>query len=112
MNFLRRVVICRFDFKKEVKALSFSPNNEYIAVSHGNHVQLWSTPGLKRVFAPLALKRTYTGHYSDINSIEWSEDGAFILTGSEDMTAKIFTSTPVEGFMPITLAGWLCIHMV
>jgi periodic tryptophan protein 2 len=105
INFLRKVVICRFNFNKPVRALSFSPNNDYIAVSHGNHLQLWTTPGMKRSFSPLALVRTFGGHYSEINSIDWSPDGQFLLTGSEDMTARIFSANPIKGFHAISLAG-------
>lgn len=99
------VVLYRFHFKKPVRALSFSPDDKFVAVSHGNKVQLWHTPALRREFAPFALHRTYGGHYADVVSIEWSHDSNFFVTGAEDLSARIFSVNPYPDFHPVTLAG-------
>ena len=78
----------------------------YIAVTHGSHVQVWRTPNhLVREFAPFVLHRTYTGHHDDVLSIQWSPDSQCFMTASRDMTARLFTLNPVEGFRPKTFAG-------
>lgn len=78
----------------------------YIAVSHDTHVQVWRTPNhLIREFAPFNLHRTYTGHHDEVLSIEWSPDSKCFITTSRDMTARLFTLDPVEGFRPKTFAG-------
>lgn len=105
VNLRKGVVLYRFNFKKRVRALTFSPDDKYIAVSHGNKVQLWHTPALRRDFAPFALHRTYGGHYADVISIEWSHDSNFFVTGSEDLSARIFSVNPYTDFHPVTLAG-------
>lgn len=99
------VVLYRFHFKKPVRALAFSPDDQFIAVSHGNKVQLWRTPALRREFAPFALHRTYGGHYGDVVSIAWAHDSNFFVTGSEDLSARIFSVRPYPDFHPVTLAG-------
>lgn len=69
-------------------------------------MQVWQTPShLAREFAPFNLHRTYTGHYDDVLSIEWSADSRFFLTTSKDMTAKLYTLYPVEGYRPKTFSG-------
>lgn len=106
VNFRRGVVMHHFNFKKPVKAIKFSPDGKYIAVSHDSHVQVWRTPNhLIREFAPLELHRTYTGHHDEVVSIEWSPDSQCFISTSRDMTARLFTLNPVEGFRPKTFAG-------
>ncbi|KII87643.1 hypothetical protein PLICRDRAFT_162405 [Plicaturopsis crispa FD-325 SS-3] len=106
VNFRRGVVLHHFNFHKPVKDIKFSPDGKYIAVTHHAHVQVWRTPNhLVREFAPFNLHRTYTGHHDEVLSIQWSQDSKCFITTSRDMTARLFTLDPVEGFRPKTFAG-------
>lgn len=105
VNLKRGAVLYRFHFKQPVRALNFSPDDKFIAVAVGNKTQLWRTPGLVREFAPFVLHRTYTGHYADVVSVSWSHDGKFFVTGSEDLSARVFSVDPYPGFKPLTLSG-------
>ncbi|GAA5960716.1 hypothetical protein JCM3765_007302 [Sporobolomyces pararoseus] len=106
VNFKRSIVLHHFNFKKPVRDIKFSPNGKFIAVTHGSQIQVWHTPShLAREFAPFNLHRTYTGHYDDVLSITWSADSRFFLTTSKDMTARLYTLYPVEGYRPKTFAG-------
>lgn len=105
VNFPRRVVLYHFNFKQRVVALSFSPDDKYFAVSHGRRVQVWRAPGLRREFSPLVLHRVYTGMQGDVTALSWSDDGRFFIAGSEDMSCRVFSLHPTEGFLPHTLAG-------
>jgi periodic tryptophan protein 2 len=105
VNFQRGVILHRFSFKKKVRCIEFSPDDEHFAVSYGKHLQVWQTPALRREFAPFVLHRTYTGQHDDVVSIKWSSDGAFILAASKDNTARLFSLNPTPNFEPTTLAG-------
>ncbi|KAG9104888.1 hypothetical protein FRC06_006713 [Ceratobasidium sp. 370] len=106
VNFRMGVILHHFNFKKPVQAIKFSPDSKFIAVTHDSHVQVWKTPNhLLREFAPFVLHRTYTGHHDEVVSIEWSKDSKFFLTTSRDMTARLFSLDPIEGFRPKTFAG-------
>ncbi|KAJ8081548.1 U3 snoRNP protein [Marasmius tenuissimus] len=106
VNFKRGVVLHHFNFHKPVKDIKFSPDGKFIAVTHGAHVQVWKTPNhLAREFAPFTLHRTYTGHHDDVLSIQWASDSKCFISTSRDMTARLFTLNPVEGFRPKTFAG-------
>ncbi|KAI0072933.1 WD40 repeat-like protein [Panus rudis PR-1116 ss-1] len=106
VNVRRGVVLHHHNFKKAVKDIKFSPDGKFIAVTHDSHVQVWRTPNhLVREFAPFVLHRTYTGHHDEVTSIEWSPDSKCFLTTSRDMTARLFTLDPLEGFRPKTFAG-------
>ncbi|KAJ7158247.1 WD40-repeat-containing domain protein [Mycena crocata] len=106
VNFRRGVILHHFNFHKPVKDIKFSPDGKFIAVTHGTHVQVWRTPNhLAREFAPFNLHRTYTGHHDEVLSIQWSHDSTCFITTSRDMTARLFTLDPVDGFRPKTFAG-------
>ncbi|KAG8928017.1 hypothetical protein FRC00_001884, partial [Tulasnella sp. 408] len=106
VNFKRGTTLHHFNFKKPVEDIQFSPDGKFIAVTHGPHVQVWKTPNhLLREFAPFVLHRTYTGHHDDVLSIRWSTDSRFFLTTSRDMTARLFTLDPLEGYRPKTFTG-------
>lgn len=74
INYPRQTVLHQINFKAKVKSIKFSPNGKYVAITHGNHIQVWKAPGFTREFAPFVLHRTYTGHHDDVLQISWSPD--------------------------------------
>jgi periodic tryptophan protein 2 len=111
-NFLRRIVIYHLSFRGPIDALKFSPSGRHFAVGVGRRLQLWQTPsvpgteaGGELEFAPFVLHRELAGHFDVIQNIEWSSDSRFILTASKDLTARIWSLDPEDGFEPTTLAG-------
>lgn len=78
----------------------------------GRHIEVWQTPSTpdsspegELEFAPFVRHRVYTGHYDSIQSIEWSSDSRFFLSAAKDLTARIWSVDPEEGFLATTLAG-------
>ncbi|KAL5499177.1 PWP2 [Sanghuangporus vaninii] len=115
-NFRRRVVLHHINFKAETPpgGVKFSPDGKWIAVVGAGtgkggtsaSVQVWKTPSLlARSLVPFELHRTYTGHFDDVVNVEWAPDSSCFITTSKDMTARLFTLNPVEGFRPKTFAG-------
>lgn len=45
------------------------------------------------------------GHFDDVRHIEWSNDSRFFLTASKDLTARIWSLDPEDGFTPTVLSG-------
>lgn len=56
-------------------------------------------------FAPFVKHHTHTGHFDDVQHIEWSSDSRFFLTASKDLTARIWSVDTEEGFTPTVLSG-------
>ncbi len=56
-------------------------------------------------FAPFIRHRVYAGHFDTVQNIEWSSDSRFFLSAAKDLTARIWSVDPEEGFVPTTLAG-------
>ena len=106
INVARRALLAHMNFKLPVRDAQFSPNGQFLAVTHGNQVQVWRTPSIfVREFAPFVLHRTYVGHFDDVLSITWSRKGRFFLTTSKDMSAHLFSLDPIDGFRPKTFTG-------
>jgi WD40 repeat protein len=56
-------------------------------------------------FAPFVKHRTLTGHFDTVTSIEWSSDSRFFLSASRDLTARMWSLDPEDGFVPTTIGG-------
>jgi len=114
----RRIVLYHFSLKGPVSSLVFSSSGAHFAAALGRKIEVWktpSTPGLTEngdqdevgllEFAPFVRYRTYVGHHDTVQNIEWSSDSRFFLSASKDLTARIWSLDPEEGFTPTVLAG-------
>lgn len=115
-HFLRRVVLYHFSLKGPVSSLVFSPSGTHFAVALGRKIEVWKTPttpgaaggdeeGGGLDFAPFVRHRQYVGHHDTVQNLEWSSDSRFFLSASKDLTARIWSLDPEEGFTPTVLAG-------
>ncbi|BFZ53112.1 U3 snoRNP protein [Savitreella phatthalungensis] len=106
VNFRKRTVLHHFNFKGRVRDIKFSPCGNYFACAVDNQVQVWRSPRElehRRDFAPFVRHRVYTGHFDLVDRIEWSDDSRFFLSSSRDLTVRIFSLDPEEGFIPTSL---------
>ena len=111
-NFPRRLALHHFSFKGSVSALAFSPSGRYFVVGVGRFIEVWQTPSTPDVtqegeleFAPFIRHHVHAGHHDTVQNIDWSSDSRFFLSASKDLTARIWSLNPEEGFIPTTLAG-------
>lgn len=111
-NFPRRIALHHFTFKGAVSALSFSPTGRHFAIGLGRFLEIWKTPSVAGSqgkdgieFAPFVRHHRHAGHHDTIKSLQWSSDSRFILSASKDLTARIWSLNPEEGFVPTTLGG-------
>ena len=93
------------NFKGKVSHCEFSPCGRSFAVCVGKLVQIWATPTMLKEFAPFRLLRTYGGMYDEATCLAWSPDSRWIIVGSKDLTARIYSANHMEGYVPPTLAG-------
>jgi periodic tryptophan protein 2 len=91
VNYLRHSVLHHHSFKAPVLDAKFSPDGKYLAVTHQNIVQVWKTPGYTVEFAPFVLFGEFAGHYDQVTCICWSPDSKHFLTGSKDMTCRLYS---------------------
>lgn len=105
MNLARQVVVARFSFKERVADAAFSPDGKVIAVAMGRSIQLWCTPSLLHQFSAFSLLKQFTTHHDDVTSVSWSPNGRYIVSGSADLTCRIFSFGGEPGYIPVTLSG-------
>ncbi|RVX68383.1 hypothetical protein B0A52_07383 [Exophiala mesophila] len=110
--FQRRLAIYYFTFKSPISSLAFSPNGRYFVVGLGRKIQAWRTPSTptssangELEFAPFVLHREYGGHFDQVRHLSWSGDSRFFVSSSKDLTARLWSLDPEEGFEPTVLAG-------
>ncbi|ODA78384.1 hypothetical protein RJ55_05765 [Drechmeria coniospora] len=111
-NVLRRISIYHFSFGSPVTALSFSPSGKHFVIGLGRITEVWHVPSTPDAnldgeleFAPFVRHHRHTGHFDTVRHIEWSSDSRFFLTSSSDLTARIWSVDPEEGFTPTVLSG-------
>lgn len=110
--FHRRISIYHFSFKSSVSALSFAPSGQHFIVGLGRKIQAWRTPTTPDAnsngeveFAPFVLHREYGGHFDTVDDLNWSSDSRFFVSSSTDLTARIWSLDPEDGFEPTVLSG-------
>jgi len=110
--FPRRLAIYHFSFKTPVTSLAFSPDGLHFVVGLGRKIQTWRTPSTPSgaangdlEFAPFVLLREYGGHFDEVRHLSWSGDSRFFLSASKDLTARIWSLEPEDGFEPTVLSG-------
>lgn len=108
----RRLSIYHFSFRSKVTALAFSPSGQHFAVGLGRRTEVWQVPSTpdsnaegELDFAPFVKHHSHAGHFDDVQSIVWSFDSRFFLTASKDLTARIWSLNPEDGFQPTVLSG-------
>jgi len=107
VDYPRRTVLYRFNFKAPVLCCKFSRDGKFFAVTHANKIHVWRSPGKDREFSPFVKHREYTGQYDRTTCIDWRQDSRYFLVGSKDMTARVYSLYPEKkiGFVPVTFAG-------
>ncbi len=110
VNVRTRTTLHHFAFGAAVSDLAFDPRGRRLAIAYGQdnfRVRIWRAPsGETREFAPLALEKTVAGHTAAVVSLAWSSTGRFLLTASEDATARIYDlekDTINPSFVPLEL---------
>ena len=93
------------NFKGKVTSCEFSPCGRSFAVLIDKTVQVWATPTMLKEFAPFRLLRAYGGMYDDATCVGWSKCSKWIIVGSKDLTARIYSANAMENYAPPTLAG-------
>ena len=88
-----------------MSACEFSPCGRSFACVRGPRYSTWATPTMLKEFAPFRLLRAYGGMYDDATCVAWSADSRWVIVGSKDLTARVYSANHIEGHVPPTLAG-------
>lgn len=65
------------NFKGRARAIKFSPDGKYFAITNEKNVNIWKAPGHTREFAPFVLYFTAVGHHDAVTNVNWSPDSKY-----------------------------------
>ncbi|KAK4590455.1 hypothetical protein RGQ29_020844 [Quercus rubra] len=105
INLRRHVILHRISFKSPVTALQFSPDGSRIAVAVGKLVQIWRSPGFRKEFFPFELVRTFADFDDKVTALNWSPDSKYLVAGSKDFTARLFSVNLIAKTKPFLFLG-------
>ncbi|KAF3965269.1 hypothetical protein ACB098_05G061200 [Castanea mollissima] len=105
INLRRHVILHRISFKSAVTALQFSPDGSRIAVAVGKLVQIWRSPGFRKEFFPFELVRTFADFDDKVTALNWSPDSNYLVAGSKDFTARLFSVNLIAKTKPFLFLG-------
>lgn len=105
ISLLSKTVIHKFRFNRPILAVKFSPNGKFFALTKENSVFVYRSPGSKREYNPFVLERVFHGFFDETTCLDWSSDSRFLLAGSKDMSARVFTVEKILHFQKFLLAG-------
>jgi periodic tryptophan protein 2 len=105
VNVPQRTVLHHLNLKGSVGDAQFSPDGKLLLVAVGRLVQVWATPEIEKTFTPFNLHHTHSEHTGEITTLSWSADSRYFVTGSKDLTARVFTVHRRVGYVPPTLGG-------
>ena len=86
-DYNRGIILTKIHFKKGIDFLKFSHDGCRLAVAVRGKITLWKVE-LKN-FHHLSLLSSFSLHKDKVNYLEWSHDDKFLISCSDDMTAKI-----------------------
>jgi len=89
--FPRGVILFEHNFKSPISCISYSPNGKLYAVGTGTEVQIFRTAPLLKQYAPSFLIQRFHHHSERVTCLSWSPDSLYIMSGSADMSARIYS---------------------
>ncbi|GFT41304.1 periodic tryptophan protein 2 homolog [Nephila pilipes] len=101
-----RIILHRFDFKRSVADVKFSPNGKYLAVTKENDLFIYQAPSCKsKQYNPFALEKKFNVSLERTSCIDWTSDSRVVAVGGVNMTTKVYALTPYKNFSYYTLGG-------
>lgn len=101
INFVKGVILNRIHFKGVVADAKFSPCGKFFAVAIDRKLKIWDSPSAIAGWQ-FCLRREIRHHTDRIGTLDWSPDSNYIVTSSRDLTVKVFSRDPIEGFAATT----------
>uniref|UniRef100_T1JPG3 Uncharacterized protein n=1 Tax=Strigamia maritima TaxID=126957 RepID=T1JPG3_STRMM len=98
-----RTVVGTHRFNKKIRAIQFSPDGRYYAVTKDNFVTVFKAPNIHGHFT---IDRIIKDFYDETVCFDWTSDSRFLAVGSKSMTTRVYSIEKFINFpLCITLAG-------
>ncbi|KAK6739639.1 hypothetical protein RB195_008250 [Necator americanus] len=93
INTNTETVIFKFRANREVRAVKFSPDGNFIAICRGVDLQIQEIAKQSTsMFYPFFLHKTYKLSSDTLNCVDWSSDGCLVVAGGDDNIVRVVGS--------------------
>lgn len=104
-SLLNKSIISRYHFSQPINCVQFSPDGRKFAVTKGNNVLLFQSPGYSKTFNPFILLKTFYGAYDELTCIDWTSDSRVLCVGSNDMNTRIYGAEKLDQLVIYSMGG-------
>ncbi|PSN57499.1 Periodic tryptophan protein 2 [Blattella germanica] len=111
ISMVSRRVIHKYQFKRPVACLRFSPDGKYFAACKENNVFVFKAPGLySGEFNPFIMVRVFHGSFDETTCMDWSSDSKTYSLGShtDSIVACYFEKGSLD-LVTVSQNGQVCV---
>nr|CAI5852055.1 unnamed protein product [Callosobruchus analis] len=106
ISLISQTVVYRYQFKRKVRAVKFSPDGKHFAVCKENNVFIFKAPSSQNIqYNGFVMERVFHGAYDETTCLDWSCDSRIIAVGSEDMATKLYPLDKWKNFRLCSLGS-------
>ncbi|KAJ8974650.1 hypothetical protein NQ317_019887 [Molorchus minor] len=92
ISLISQTVVHKYQFKRKVRSVKFSPDGKHFAVCKENNVVfVFKAPGaFSGEYNAFVMERVFHGAYDETTCLDWSTDSKILAVGSKDMATKLY----------------------
>ncbi|XP_075234743.1 periodic tryptophan protein 2 homolog [Lycorma delicatula] len=106
ISMISRRVIHKYEFKRPVCCVKFSPDGKYFAACKQNNVFIFKSPEhFGGQFNPFEMEKVIHGSFDETICLDWSSDSRIIAVGSKDTSARVYSLQKLINFRQHTLSS-------
>ena len=106
ISLISRSVLHTLRTNRAVRAVTFSPDSRYFALTKENNVFVYRAPGPhNRDYSPWAMERVLKGAHEDTTCLAWSSCSRILAVGSQDMTVRLYALQAFSNMSVCCLGG-------
>lgn len=92
ISLISKTIVHRYNFKRPIHAVKFSPDGKYFAVCKESNVFIFKAPGqFSGEYNAFVMVRVFHGSYDETTCLDWSFDSKILAVGSKDMSTRLYS---------------------
>ncbi|XP_022199019.2 periodic tryptophan protein 2 homolog [Nilaparvata lugens] len=106
VSMVSKQTVNKFEFKRPVCCIKFSPDGKLFAVCKENNVFIYKAPGnFTGDYNPMEMVRVFHGCFDETTCVDWTSDSRVIAVGSKDTSTKLYPLEKYTNFREHTLSA-------
>ena len=106
ISLISKTILRKLRTNRTIKAVEFSPDGKYFAITKESNVLVYSAPGpASRDYGPFTLERVLKGAFDETSCLTWSTCSQIVAVGSKDTTTRIYAIEKFKNLKVYCLGG-------